>query len=690
MRSRLLLAALPLALCLAAGTVNLNAATNPDDEVSFRYRIGSVNVDPKLNPNQDNLSKLDNILSGNRAIRAIELRASSSPDGPYYINERYAHERAEKMIQFLSDRYPSLDASVWQVTEVPEDWDGVADYLRRSSEDYKNEAMQIVRANSPNRKELLQDLYAGEAWDDLYKYAFPWLRAVKLRIVYEEGSAVQAPPVIVRTDEKIVAEGSIPIYFERSSSNLRQDFSGNAGQIARIRQQVADGADSLSLVTYASPEGSEAVNMSISKRRSAAVRDYLSRQTGIPAANISVHEIGEDWEGFAKSVNATYVGVDRENVLNILRNRTLGASAKEEALKKLDGGRTWQSLIQGQMTELRRVEVQCLKAAPKQEPVAIVEEPVKEEVQEVIQEEVPEEVEEEVQEAVVEEVEEVIPKEEQEEVTVVPVIPEVTEIEVVVPEEKLEVEQEDIQIEATDIKVEHMEVPENQPEEVEVEPEEVEIEPAEVEIEPAEPEEAIIEPEEPVTPTEAEVLPVTPAIELKPIIAISTNLLYDAFTAFNLGIEIPVAKHWSVMADAVYNNISFSGGRKIDLLLGDVGVNYYFGEDCPALSGWFASAGVGGGRYDIVGKEKGRQGTIIYMTAGGGYSFQLGSKLSPWRLKLAGGIGPLHTSFKYSERNINGEMIYKNDRNFTWQLPTNLQVSIIYLFQTPGKKQESR
>lgn len=391
------------------------------------------------------------------------------------------------------------------------------------------------------------------------------------------------------------------------------------------------------------------------------MRDYLSRQTGIPAANISVHEIGEDWEGFAKSVNATYVGVDRENVLNILRNRTLGASAKEEALKKLDGGRTWQSLIQGQMTELRRVEVQCLKAAPKQEPVVIVEE-----------------------------VEEVIPEEEQEEVTVVPVIPEVTEIEVVVPEEKLEVEQEDIQIEATDIKVEHMEVPENQPEEVEVEPEEAEIEPAEVEMEPEEPEEAIIEPEEPVTPTEAEVLPVTPAIELKPIIAISTNLLYDAFTAFNLGIEIPVAKHWSVMADAVYNNISFSGGRKIDLLLGDVGVNYYFGEDCPALSGWFASAGVGGGRYDIVGKEKGRQGTIIYMTAGGGYSFQLGSELSPWRLKLAGGIGPLHTSFKYSERNVNGEMIYKNDRNFTWQLPTNLQVSIIYLFQTPGKKQESR
>ncbi|MBO4656677.1 MAG: hypothetical protein J5639_02780 [Bacteroidales bacterium] len=163
-------------------------AASSTDEVSFRYRISSVDMDTKLNPNGENLAKLDDLLSKEKisSVQRIELRASSSPEGPYFLNERYAHERAEHLMQLLSQRYPSLPASVWQVEEVAEDWNGVADYLRRSTEAYKNEALQIVRGNSPNRKELLQDLYAGEAWDDLYKYAFPWLRSVKLHIVYGE------------------------------------------------------------------------------------------------------------------------------------------------------------------------------------------------------------------------------------------------------------------------------------------------------------------------------------------------------------------------------------------------------------------------------------------------------------------------------------------------------------------------
>ena len=364
MRSSLLLAALPLAICLAAGTARLSAATPPPDEVSFRYRIGKVDVDPRLNPNGENLAKLERILGGPQAsaIQRIDLRASSSPDGPYYLNERYARERAESLIKSLSERFPSIPASVWRVEEVPEDWDGVADYLRRSTEAYKNEAAQIVRSNAPNRKELLQDLYAGEAWDDLYKYAFPWLRAVKLRIVYSEAESRE--PVTPPSAGRIVSESASPLFFERSSAVFKPGFSGNAGQIAFIQQRIADGADSLAIVGYSSPEGTIAVNQSLSERRAAAVRDYLSRHAGIPAGNISVRTVAEDWDGFYKAVYNTFQGTNRDEVLRILGNTAMGPDAKENAIKRLDGGRTWQSLIQNQMADLRRIEVQCLKAAP--------------------------------------------------------------------------------------------------------------------------------------------------------------------------------------------------------------------------------------------------------------------------------------------------------------------------------------
>ena len=620
MRSRLSIAFLSLALSLVAGTTQLSAAPEPD-EVSFRYRIGKVEYDPRLNPNSENLTKLESILSGPNAssIQRIEMRASSSPEGPYFLNVQYAHERAEWMKNFITERYPSLPSSVWQVEEVAEDWDGVAEYLRHSTEDYKSEAMEIVRSKSSNRKELLQDLYAGEAWDDLNKYAFPWLRAVKLRIVYSDTPVWEQQEQQVqpqdqqeqpqdqqeqpqdqqgqqgqqgqRVVEPIFSDGTFPIIFKRSSSVLDQALADNSRQIDLIKQEVERGADSLVLVSYASPEGTQAVNMSISKKRSAAVRDYLSKQTGIPAEMITIRDTGEDWEGFTKAVNNNYEGADRDEVLRILRDDTLSPDAKENALKKLDNGRTWQSLIQNQANDLRRIEVYCLKAAKEEEPVK-------------------------------------------------PDIPEITDTDVDIPQEDIEVEDITVDIEETDINVETIELPEEE-------------------------EVVVVEETGP-----------------KPILAISTNLLYDAGTAFNLGVEVPIGRHLSINADAIYNNMAFSEGRLLDVKLADLQLYYYFNDKGPALKGWFVSAGGGGGVYNIATKTKGWEGDVFYLMGGTGYSFQLGPESSHWRLRLEAGMGPLWTDFKYYERNDKGELYHKRNDHLDWGLPTNVEVSLIYLFQT--------
>lgn len=708
MRSSLLLAALPLAFCLAAGTARLSAATPPPDEVSFRYRIGKVDVDPRLNPNGENLSKLERILGGPQAssIQRIDLRASSSPDGPYYLNERYARERAESLIKSLSERFPSIPASVWRVEEVPEDWDGVADYLRRSTEAYKNEAAQIVRSNAPNRKELLQDLYAGEAWDDLYKYAFPWLRAVKLRIVYSEAGTPE--PVTPPSAGRIVSLSASPLFFERSSAVFQPGFSGNAGQIAFIQQRIADGADSLALVSYASPEGTIAVNQSLSERRAAAVRDYLSRQTGIPAGNISVRTVGEDWDGFYKAVYNTFQGTNRDEVLRILGNTAMGPDAKENAIKRLDGGRTWQSLIQNQMADLRRVEVQCLKAAPKPEKT-VVEQPVEpvvpvvEAVEEVQEEEVQEEVVEEVAEEVTEEAVEEVAEEE----VVAEVIEEAAEEEVeeVVEEEAVEEVVEEVAEEAAE-EVAEEEIVEEAAEEAQEEVEEVveeevveeAVEEAQEEVAEEVQEEAVevaeIEQEEAMEEAPVVVPPAEPAYSTvtryKPVAGVTTNLVYDALTAFNVGLELPFGRHWSVTADAFYNNMPRSENRLTKLLMGDVGVNYYLNSEGPAMKGWFALADIGGGVYNLVTKKRGFDGKIYAVTFGAGYAFQLGPEFSPWRLKLGVGFGPVSTPYNYSERNAAGNLVDKGSDSFTWGLPVNLQVKVVYLFQHKVTERVSR
>ena len=341
------------------------AADAASDDVSFRFRSSKTQIESAVRPNADNLAELDRILSGPRAasIVRIELRASSSPNGPTYLNKKLAHERAQGVMDYVNAKYPSLPASVWQVEEVAEDWDGVESYFQRSKKAYKEEALQIVRGGAANREELLQDLYTGEAWDDLVKYCFPYLRTVKLHIVYGSPAPLTEPsPDFTRPDlgggrSEPMQLVSNALYFERGGRTVKDSYMQNTSQWDKIRGGLADlGSDSVLVEAYASPEGTISGNNALTQRRVDAVKDKLSRELGIPASQITLRAMGEDWRGLRDNVAATYQGKDRDDVLRIL-DSSLSEEVKKSALRRLDGGRTWQHLLDNEMKTLRRVTV---------------------------------------------------------------------------------------------------------------------------------------------------------------------------------------------------------------------------------------------------------------------------------------------------------------------------------------------
>lgn len=341
------------------------AADAASDDVSFRFRSSKTQIESAVRPNADNLAELDRILSGPRAasIVRIELRASSSPNGPTYLNKKLAHERAQGVMDYVNANYPSLPASVWQVEEVAEDWDGVESYFQRSKKAYKEEALQIVRGAAANREELLQDLYTGEAWDDLVKYCFPYLRTVKLHIVYGSSAPLTEPsPDFTRPDlsggrSEPMQLVSNALYFERGGRTVKDSYMQNTSQWDKIRGGLADlGSDSVLVEAYASPEGTISGNNALTQRRVDAAKDKLSRELGIPASQITVRAMGEDWRGLRDNVAATYQGKDRDDVLRIL-DSSLSEEVKKSALRRLDGGRTWQHLLDNEMKTLRRVVV---------------------------------------------------------------------------------------------------------------------------------------------------------------------------------------------------------------------------------------------------------------------------------------------------------------------------------------------
>lgn len=372
------------------GCIGAYAAPQGEHIVSAKlgYPVGKTDVKADYRANGKAVSTLDNVLGSEASISRIEVVSSSSPEGSYSLNKRLAGERAFFAVQFLQERYGVSD-SLFVVKTVDEDWNGVAAYLRRSDKPWKDEALKIIEVAGKNRKAQLQDLWVGEAWDDLMKNAFPGLRKTEVRVV-----------LAAREQERD------QILFRRGYRQL--DLSqGNSATLEVVKKKIAGGyTGEIKVVGYSSPDGSAAANEKLSLARAQNVKDYIVSNLGYPPDKISVSSGGVDWEKFAATVEYSYYGDDKASVLEILRNQNLSSAQKKRALLALDGGSTWQALKGDQMLELCSVTVTLdddmvpeeeeekpveEKPVVVEEPVVVVEEPVvKEQPEAVTEKEEPE------------------------------------------------------------------------------------------------------------------------------------------------------------------------------------------------------------------------------------------------------------------------------------------------------------
>ena len=178
-----------------------------------------------------------------------------------------------------------------------------------------------------------------------------------------------------------------------------------------------------------------------------------------------------------------------------------------------------------------------------------------------------------------------------------------------------------------------------------------------------------------------------------PLLAVSTNLVMEAGTVLakfhtvplNLGLELPLGKHWSVFADytstvpwRAYNN----NADCFQLMQGHLGGRWYPSKKRP-LGGWYVYAQAGGGYYDFERDGKGYQGEDFLAAIGGGYSIAFGEH---FRLNLGVGIGPILTHYRYYEgRMANQHLMYRYSGNWQYFGVTDAKISITWLFYRKKK-----
>lgn len=180
------------------------------------------------------------------------------------------------------------------------------------------------------------------------------------------------------------------IFFRFDKTDVDVNYLDNAQNIASIRHYLANShrVDSITIYSYASPEGIARHNRELAKGRAYAAKNILLQHSPdssvLSSDMIRVCPLSENWPGLIKEVEKRYRRHDRDRVLRILKNKRISNDTRKWRLERLDGGYTWSFLRRIYMPELRVATWVCVygdivpplkKAAPKQ---IVLDAPVKE------------------------------------------------------------------------------------------------------------------------------------------------------------------------------------------------------------------------------------------------------------------------------------------------------------------------
>ena len=176
----------------------------------------------------------------------------------------------------------------------------------------------------------------------------------------------------------------------------------------------------------------------------------------------------------------------------------------------------------------------------------------------------------------------------------------------------------------------------------------------------------------------------------KQILALKTNLLFDAATALNIELELPLTHRWSIAGEWIFPWWLLKQKQYcLQVLSGNIEGRYWLGnrELRPKMTGWFAGLYAGGGIYDIEWGTKGYQGEF-YIAAGisCGYAHSI-NKSGSLRMEYSLGIGYLRTDYSEYEPMENGEILaWKRDGQYTWTGPTRAKISLVWMLGRKVKK----
>ncbi|MBF0647871.1 DUF3575 domain-containing protein [Dysgonomonas sp. GY75] len=169
-----------------------------------------------------------------------------------------------------------------------------------------------------------------------------------------------------------------------------------------------------------------------------------------------------------------------------------------------------------------------------------------------------------------------------------------------------------------------------------------------------------------------------------PRLAVKTNLLYDATTTLNLGLEVRLKNRYTLDLSVNYNPFTYSGNRKLKHILVQPELRYW---SCEPFYGHFIGVHALYANYNtgniklpldiFPGLETGRYRGNLY---GAGISYGYHWMLSPrWNLEATIGVGYVYTDYDRYECKTCGKLLDSGNKHYFG--PTKAGISFIYIIK---------
>ena len=190
------------------------------------------------------------------------------------------------------------------------------------------------------------------------------LTLLSLAVSHAKGNIFDSIPE--KKDTSITEKFSI--YYRFDESEFDQTYLTNSETAAHIKNYLINSPriDSITIYAWASPEGAYLHNVKLSQRRARTAKRFLLSHapdsTKLNADKIKISPLAENWQGLEAMVVEKYRRHDREKVLTILRDRTIGDETRKWRLQQLDGGYTWRYMLRNYMPQLRAATWICVWA----------------------------------------------------------------------------------------------------------------------------------------------------------------------------------------------------------------------------------------------------------------------------------------------------------------------------------------